>query len=151
LRPIAEPARRAHHLRMPTYSVALLAILAAGCTHTVVDISNCANRVGTYRLTYTYRTGDCGAIPEQIGPLNDALPATVDPNCAALQTISNDHCAVNVDLTCLEMSGGKSHSVAIIRWSHDAASGTGSAQITATDKNGAFLCSGSYDLTDVRL
>jgi len=148
--PIAQLDRSPHSGPMRTSGYIAIAVLA-GCTHTVVDLSNCANRVGTYRLTFTARSGDCGAISEQIASLNDTKPIMVVPMCAAQESISNDHCAVTAEIMCATMSGGMEHDVGVVRWSHDASSATGTVQITVTDKAGAQVCDGTYDLVEVRL
>jgi len=115
-------------------SIALLLALAA-CS----GGGPCKDRSGTYDVTYTPRSGNCGSIPKQTVTLGGDAGATTTA-CSAKVNVSSDDCAITTDVTCPD--GTTSHGA--ITWDADGAKASGTFQLTAP------VCSGTYDVSWLR-
>jgi hypothetical protein len=123
---------------------ALAACGAAGSLPIVTEETGpCAQRAGTYRSSYSFISGDCGA-----GPVGDISTVDAQPPASASERYSADNCEVTiVDSTSTTATGtvtinGK------IEWSQDGSHGAGPITI---DVSGAGACHGSYQLTSDRI
>lgn len=138
------------NLNLPVFVV-----LAVACGSDPDVAVMCAERSGTYRTSFTERTGNCGQIPEQIDTL-DEQPASPPKPCTDGEIrYSKDNCEVtNIDITCPE-EGIERGATSIVsgkyRWSSDGGSGTGEANFVVKDAQGLVLCQSSYDVVVTRL
>lgn len=107
----------------------------------------CQKRAGTYKATYTQRSGDCGPVSEQITKV-DAQPTRVDPPCSGSIGYSADNCVVEYTMTC-PISGGTARITGKSTWSADGRSGTATEQWAASVTGSA--CSSAYDVSIVKL
>jgi hypothetical protein len=134
----------------------VLVVLAMGCGGGNHDAPSgpCQPTQGTYRLSFTERSGSCGAISEMIRQYSVGTPMGGGPAASScrvdLHTESPD-CSVSYDVTCPGGEGTSVREVGIAHWAVDASSGTATEQITIFDPTDALVCSGDYDLRYQRL
>ncbi|MEZ4376225.1 MAG: hypothetical protein R3B07_35805 [Polyangiaceae bacterium] len=118
------------------------------------DGGPCAQRSGTYRIVYTERSGNCGALTETIGTI-DAQPTAPPAPCTGEIRYSEDNCEVtNVNITCPEpavSTGAYSIQNGKYSWSTDGSSGSGSLNLKVYDGNDALLCQSTYSASAQRL
>jgi hypothetical protein len=105
--------------------------------------------MGSYSVRYVERSGNCGALPEQIVVIEPNTPAA---NCHGTWSITADSCAIDADLTCLDAATGDSvEERGHLAINLDASMISGALQIILTDPNGIVLCSSTYNVTYTRL
>jgi hypothetical protein len=113
----------------------------------------CAERVGAYRLSYLERSGNCGALSEQIIVLGHSDAGADDP-CKGPVTETDDACTVTVDVTCPNKASNAPDSVleerGSVRWTKDGVKGSGVLQMLVTTREGVEICSSTYDVTYIR-
>jgi hypothetical protein len=111
-------------------TVLIAAVLLVGCGGPVV----CKDRSGSYTLTHSRRSGDCGEIPELvIAPGGEASDCTGEP------VFSEDNCEVTMNTIC-----GPTKATGKVTWNADGTEGSGVMQYTY--KEGADYCIGTYDV-----
>ena len=128
----------------------VVAVLAVGCGGGDEEgdgSGQCMERGGSYRMTYSYRTGDCGELGEFIVSPSDAS----DPSCSSDATTSADGCKVSAVNSCTNPDGTVFQGRLVVTWSEDASSGSGTADIRLSDQSGAYLCQGTYGVYATRL
>lgn len=138
-----------------------LGLLAFGCSATDPaserqEPLSCAktDRTGTYFVTYTTVSGDCGDIPDGLGRLDDAEAL---PDICALDAAdrwSDGDCKLERAYSCLEAGigpGVQSHTIAVTTQDDDSGARiTGTITMRITDPSGVQLCNGTYQLSAVR-
>lgn len=112
-------------------------------------------RSGTYAMRFTERAGGtCGAIPEQLGRLDDAEALLPGCQLDAADRWSADECKLERAYTCPEPgigSGVTSQSVAVsTQMTEDASRIDGTITLTIKRPDGTALCKSTYDATFVR-
>jgi hypothetical protein len=126
-------------------------VAAVGCGGADDEPSGpCAAGSGSYRVNYTERSGNCGPLPEQIVVVPTlALSEIV---CTGGPMSSADLCTVTMDQTCTDtVNDVSTRQEGTVHWNKSASSGSGTTQITLRRINGAFVCSGTYDVSYTRL
>jgi hypothetical protein len=106
-------------------------------------------------MSYTERSGTCGAIPEQMGTI-DAQPTAPPPPCTSGEIrYSSNNCEVtNVNLVCPEdavAAGATSTTNGKYTWNADGSRGVGEMSILIKDSSGLALCQSSYNVVATRL
>lgn len=132
--------------------VLLVSAAACGDDKDVVGSGNgqCARRdnIG-YVIRYTVRSGDCGAVSEQLhspGP----QPVTVDPPCKGTITYTPDNCEVDYDQTCPNdgvVKGGEVTVRGHSKWNTDASHATALEQWVVRGTQKETICNSTYDVT----
>lgn len=96
-------------------------------------------------MTFAERSGNCGAIPEQIVQFPAAGMAA---NCSGSATVSSDGCSSDLDVTCSDTPNNISvRQVGHYDYGADGLSGTGTIQATVHDLQGQFVCSSTYSVS----
>lgn len=138
-------------------SPAIIALLlATSCGSSDSNGSGvCSQRFGTYRTTYTERSGTCGAIPEQMFTV-DVQPTTPPSPCTSGEIrYSSDNCEVtNINIVCPEdaiAAGATSTTNGKYTWNADGSRGVGEMTILIKDSAGLAICQSSYNIVDTRL
>lgn len=136
---------------------AALLVCAVGCGGSDGESSfTCspAERSGTYLLTYTERSGDCGPIPEQLGRLDDAEALPEECMLDAADRWSEDACKLERAYTCAEdgVEPGASGSWVAVTTQADDSGGriTGTVTVRILGADGVQLCRSTYDITASR-
>jgi hypothetical protein len=144
-------------MRPSLASCALLALLALSCSSadSREESGPCEQRSGTYRFSFAERSGNCGAIPEQIVTI-DAQPMTPPAPCMSGEIrYSSDNCEVtNVNIVCPENGvapGATSTSNGKYTWTRSASSGSGEVNMVVKDDSGLVICQSSYSVSATRL
>jgi hypothetical protein len=115
------------------------------------DVGPCDERVGTYRFTFSERTGNCGDF-EEINTF-ESQPVGVPATCTGKVSVSDDNCQVTNSNVACPTSAGPLGSLTLngkYTWSKDAGSGEGSASILMELNNGN-TCQSTYDVVMERL
>jgi len=130
----------------------LCLLLLAACSGTgAAKPTHCVDRSGSYRVTWTERSGDCGPISEQVIVLDPMTVNQVTTACKGTITTTGDNCSVTSDLVCTLPSGTVSENRATIHWSEDSSIGGGIVQLVLrADSNGPG-CNSTYDESYTRL
>ncbi len=106
----------------------------------------CGSMTGTYKIHYTLRSGNCGAIPDYTTYISSSDGA----GCTAVSSkLSTDLCTISyVDFTCPPSDGVKTWSSGFLTstLSGKSASGTMTFELYNSSSS-AYICSGTYDLT----
>lgn len=111
-------------------------------------------RNGTYLMTLTVVSGDCGEYPQQLGRLDDA--EAIPDICAldAPDRWSEGECKFERAYTCLEEGigpGVQSHWVAVTTQDDDSGSRlSGTVSVRITSAAGLQVCVGTYSMSAVR-
>lgn len=144
-------------MRKLSASLGLAAILSVitGCGSTATTggdggttgTKTCAQRSGTYRHTYTEKSGTCGLFPEQITSLTEQPKAPESP-CTGTIKYSTDNCQVTVDASCPTTTGGTLTQRGVMTWSENGDTGEGEFQI---GMSGTGSCSSIYKVNGVRI
>jgi predicted ThiF/HesA family dinucleotide-utilizing enzyme len=106
----------------------------------------CKARSGTYAITFTQQSGNCGAIAESVATL--PLPASSSATaCTGTVTASSDECTTMTNgLTCptndAAMTSVRENGT--VHWSTDGASGSGTLEVEVLDSSGQIQCAGAY-------
>lgn len=134
--------------------IALLFVSSCGSSGSD-DPGVCSQRSGTYRIAYTERSGNCGAIPEQMGTF-DAQPTTPPPPCTSGEIrYSADNCEVtNINIVCPEDAvapGATSTTNGKYTWNADGSRGVGEMTIMLKESSGLGICQSSYNVVATRL
>ncbi len=114
----------------------------------------CAQRSGTYRMTFVEQSGNCGTMPEQIvvATGQPETPQEVDPACTGTIGYSADNCVVTNDVTCPGATGYLVTQTGSFNWSQDGSSGSGTLQVRITrESDGILECSSVYAASYVRI
>jgi hypothetical protein len=133
----------------------LLALVFGCSAGDDATIAMCAQRAGTYRVTYVERSGACGAFPEQLMTI-DEQPTTAPPPCFSGEIrYSSNNCEVtNVDVHCPEPGSGEGHTSMTngkYTWNESGSRGEGTMQIVLRDAESRILCQSTYNVIAVRL
>jgi hypothetical protein len=125
--------------------VALLmgALVIAGCS--AEDPSGpCSNRVGSYVISYTAKSGDCGDLGEGIVQISNNTPSTA-PNCTGgAWAATEENCKTTGSTTCTTADGVRITQKGACHWVEDASSGSCEVQVIFV--GGGLDCSGLYDV-----
>lgn len=144
------------HGGMRTAAYILFAALA-GCSSSSSNTGSpggggCAKPNGTYRATYTERSGNCGALTEQLIMYDPTQPPQFDPACTAHITESTDNCTVQANLSCPTKTPGQTVAlVEIAHWNQSGTQATGESQVTLSSDAGQVICTSVYDMVIVKL
>jgi hypothetical protein len=126
-----------------------VALMVGGCGE---GDEPCGPRTGFYRVSYTARSGDCGAIPEQIVNLADTQPNT---SCVYRTIPVPDACRSEIDITCTETTAdgttAMSTLIGVVSWAPGGGRGSGIVTIDVKAKSALDSCSGSYAVTYTKL
>lgn len=134
---------------------ALLA-LAVGCGGEGEAGFTCsaAERSGTYLMTFSERSGDCGPIPEQLGRLDDAEALPEECTLDAPDRWSEGECKLERAYTCEEDGiepGATSSWIAVTSQADDSASRiTGTVTVRILGADGVQLCRSTYGFSASR-
>jgi len=134
--------------------LATLVLTMAGCGGSDEGSSGpCEPLNGSFRVTFTTRSGNCGQIPEMIVQSNGGAGDSVPSGCRQdVWTRSADSCRLDYDQTCsIPSTGGTIREVGVSHGSVDGASMTATEQMTVTNSAGAIQCLGTYELSYTRL
>jgi hypothetical protein len=104
----------------------------------------CVDRSGTYAITFTPISGNCGAV----GTVVDVItPGQGTSNsCTGSDTAPADNCTVTLSQwACPTSAGGTLVETGDAHWSEDGSTATGILEITVTLSDG-LTCSGSYNV-----
>jgi hypothetical protein len=107
--------------------------LVAGCGPMV-----CKDRSGTYTMSTTRRTGDCGNLGETVVQVGGGGSGS----CSGGSTASEDNCEITVNTTCKDAEGSLT-SRGKVTWNADGTEGSGVLELVFT---GADACQGTYDV-----
>lgn len=140
--------------RSATTALLCLFLSALGTACSSGDDGPCDQRSGTYRVVYTERSGNCGALTEQIVTI-DAQPTAPDAPCTGEIRYSADNCEVtNVNVICPEpgiATGAYSVQNGKYTWSTSGSSGGGSVTFRVYDGDDALLCQSTYSVSAQRI
>ena len=98
----------------------------------------CADRVGTYTISYQLKSGDCGELTDTITTIDHQLTTNdlINKNCVGQVLYSADNCQSNyVDIAC---QPGDMVENAQYTWNADASVGTGELSVRLS------YCSATY-------
>lgn len=113
-----------------------------GCGGTDGAEGPCSSRSGLYKVKYTAKSGNCGAVPEYVFNTEDP---DEDGGCMGMETVSDDMCVETADLVCTRDDGAAVTIRAKSTWNAESTKATGTMYVrieTATDR-----CSGVYGIT----
>lgn len=137
---------------MRWFSLLVVAVGMVACGNSDSDPTDtggatCDQRSGTFVVTYTADSGNCGAIPQSTAVL-DAQPTTATAPCTGALSYSADNCMVTLQQSCpVDAVGSNVKTITEAgdaHWSVDGTTGTATLEITGLDASGALLCSGEY-------
>lgn len=137
----------------PTLSMFFVLVIAAcssGNTTPAAPVV-CADRTGTYKLSFLYESGNCGDLGATIQTLERQPTADdiIAMGCSGQLVYSVDNCEVtDVDLKC-PITGGTSTFNGKYYWNVDGSQGSGEVSIEIA--LGSTLCFGTYHATMSRL
>jgi hypothetical protein len=138
---------------MRIQACALVALLAAACASESPGFAGpCAKRSGTYRTTYTKRSGSCPNFNESISSLTEQ-PTKVDAPCTGTIGYSEDNCRVTYDVTCPDPNLGAGYTQqerGVADWDQSASRGTAAVEIIVWRADKTSVCNGTYDVAVVR-
>lgn len=102
-----------------------------------------SDRTGTYLATYVERSGNCGALPEQLGRLESSEPVDGYGPCAKAgpDVWSNDECTLERSLECADGTSGVA-----ISTQQDSSGDV----LTGTFTLRGLDCTSTYDVESVR-
>lgn len=125
--------------------VFLLSLVCCGIEPEIKEV--CAQRHGTYSVTWAERDGTCGHIPEQIVSIQSQPkdPSDVDPECTGWIDYTADNCQVLPNVTC-PSSNGSIKETGAVDWSLDGSTASGVIQLVERDLSGTFVCLSTYDI-----
>jgi hypothetical protein len=104
-------------------------------------------RLGTYRLTFTLESGDCGEIPSQLVSLNPG-PGGPGTGCVLhSERFSDGDCTIERDETC-PSSAGPVHAIGVSR--QETQNGSELAGTMSFSIGGSAGCTGTYAIDAVR-
>ncbi len=111
------------------------------------------DRTGTYSITYSERSGDCGTITEMLVRLYPEAGVGEECSLTAPDAWSENDCKLERSLVCFDPDTGYSvQSVAVTTQQDEAGELiTGTYAITVYDEFGNVGCVSSYDITAARL
>jgi hypothetical protein len=111
----------------------------------------CAARSGTFSETFAIRSGNCGAIPEQIVSIGqNSTPSGDAGACVRSVTESADNCEVTFSSRCPSDGverGGTGVLSGLAKWNAEGTYATAVEQVTALGADGHLICTGTYDVT----
>jgi hypothetical protein len=130
----------------------ILLLVVAGCGGSGGEGATpdaCGPRTGLYRAVYATRSGDCGALGENVASLDGAaLPA----GCVTKYPVDLTSCRVMFDVTCpVEGKASTTSRIAgVTMWQPGGTVGSSlmSAEIRSS---GALQCQGTYDVTYTKI
>ncbi len=133
----------------------LLALLSAACadagpdtTDTIAFSATCEPK-GAYLQHLQERSGDCGAIDDQVQVFGTP-PIETDLTCTGKQALSEDGCALTSQLKCVgtgDLAGASSTFNGIVHWNTGGTLGKGTMSVTFDDKVYGTFCESLYDVT----
>jgi hypothetical protein len=123
----------------------ILGLVLVGACGSAGETGQCAQRAGTYRFSYAFISGDCGA-----GPVGDVSTIDAQPPASASERYSADNCEVTiVDSTSTTADGYTVTLNGKIEWNQDGSHGSGPITIDESSLDGT--CHGSYQITSDRI
>jgi hypothetical protein len=136
--------------------ILLIGLLALGCSGAEDEPVECAqtDRSGTYLFQHSETSGNCGAIPDQLGQLDAS--AAVAPACTldAPDRWTEADCKLERAYTCAEEGIGPGwYSTGVgVTEQQDSAGDTiaGLFTLTVYDASGLVQCKSTYELTATR-
>ena len=140
--------------KLMTLAVVALGSVACGDDDPKNDEpSDCALRVGTYSSVFAVRSGNCGAIPEQLETI-DEQPTEPPAPCTGTIDYSTDNCEVTSEATCPAETLGAGWTTTTelkANWNESGSHGTAITQFVVYDDAGAVVCQGTYDVAITQL
>lgn len=106
------------------------------------------DRNGTYLLRFSERSGNCGAIPDQLARLESDAPLQEGCILTADDTISDDGCTLERSYSCL-IDGTESDWVAVTT-QEDSSAETITGTITVSFDDGLQSCTSTYSVLATR-
>lgn len=100
----------------------------------------CPGFLGSYSLTFTTLSGNCGAVSTQVINFTEGQSVL----CPGISTESADRCTTDYDVTCPAGDLGSLREEGTLHLSHDGKTATATEQMTVFNASGALLCSGTY-------
>lgn len=134
-------------------TVVVIGVLLTACSGTDNEDTGCelAHRSGTYLVHYTeHSNGDCGALPDEVARVDDAL--ALAPGCTldAADDVSADACQLSRSFTCAGKDGSRLVVQSTTRERDGGATLTGVFSTQLLDSSGGYVCSSAYDLRYTR-
>lgn len=111
----------------------------------------CVERSGSFRTSYTVRSGSCPPLPEAITNITPSV--TTETKCTSTSDVSPDKCEVTHESTCpveTESAFSKINIRGHTKWSVDGSRGEGNEQWIVYRHDGSILCNGTYTTVIVR-
>jgi hypothetical protein len=130
--------------------MAALGAASSSCSSDEVSSTPCAQRSGTFVLTWVEQSGDCGPLADETETFA-SQPTTgeeVKAGCTGTVAYSGDNCGMTTDLVCPGSSGFTVKQKRSTTWSQDGTSGTATIKLELfKDSDASLQCSSVYLVT----
>jgi hypothetical protein len=114
---------------------------------------DCDERTGSYRSTWSERSGTCGAIDESIDTISEQ-PTEPEPPCTGEISYSANNCRVTASQECPGDSVEPEATIemdSVADWNASGTRGTAIQEVTVKDSDGVTICHSTYDAVITKL
>lgn len=131
----------------------LLGAVLGGCSSDDTSTGGgvCSARSGSYLLSVVEKSGNCGAMPDEIVTIGASSDASPELECKGDSTATTDNCSVTFSTVCTyksgEFAGQVMQTKGTMHWTEDGSAGTGTMQWTISGPMASLNCSSVYAAT----
>lgn len=123
---------------------AVAVVFLVGCSGAP---QHCAARSGAYVLQLKQRTGNCGAVSDQVVIVSGSAQSEPPDGCTGGSQYTANNCDGDLDVTCPVKPSGTTRTKGHVEWNADGSRATGIVQLTVFSPNGSVACDSTYDAT----